>query len=281
MVKDVFHRALVWVEENLCTGKDVSALVRQSGCGRRAFEQNFRLRSGFSPGEYLFRRRMTRAAIMLRMTSLPVTEIAALLHYYSGQNFTRAFRRFSGETPTAYRCGTAWKTQTLQLPLFYGKGDCCSSVVEFSQCLWITGSRKYMESRYDSMSDREYLRALRNQLDSLQVTSLSGMLVLCRRNVNADTYTGRKGMVRVETVAGTQVAFGEQADDCIPAGRYVRYEFSGSWEEFAVFSRTIYMRLLAEQHLYCSGELNFMQVYSFGDHLECALYIPVESPSPD
>lgn len=281
MDKDVFHRALVWVEENLCTGKDVSALVQKSGYGRRAFEQDFRHRSGVSPGEYLFRRRMTRAAIMLRMTSLPVTEIAALLHYYSGQNFSRAFRRFAGETPTAYRCGSTWKTQSLQLPLTYGTGDCCSSVVDLSQCLWITGSRKYMESRYDSMSDREYLRALRNQLDSLQETSLSGNLVLCRLNDNTDTYTGRKGMVRVEAVAGTQTASAEQADGCIPAGRYVRYAFSGSWDEFAVFTRTIYMRLLAEQHWHCSGEFNFMQVYSFRERLECALFIPVESPPPD
>ncbi|MFS6816723.1 helix-turn-helix transcriptional regulator [Citrobacter meridianamericanus] len=103
MDRDAFHRALIWVEENLCSGKGVNELVRATGCSRRTLEQGFQAHFGFSPGDYLFRRRMTRAAIMLRMTSLHITEIAVLLRYHSGQNFTRAFRRFFGVIPTDYR----------------------------------------------------------------------------------------------------------------------------------------------------------------------------------
>ncbi|MEG2398558.1 MAG: AraC family transcriptional regulator [Citrobacter sp.] len=279
MNKDDFYHVLVWVEENLCTGEDVGALVRESGYGRRAFEQGFRSRSGFSPGEYLFRRRMSRAAVMLRVTSLPVTEIAGLLHYHSGQNFARAFRGFSGWTPTAYRRDAVWNTRILQLPLLYGEECFHSTVVDLSESLRITGRCKSTESRYDSMSDSECLSTLRNQLNSLQPAALQkGALVLTRITGTDDTYAGRNGVVRVEIVTGTQSAPGEIADGIIPAGRYTRYVFSGSWEAFTVFSRTIYLRSLAEQSLCNSEDLNFMQVNFAGDSLECALYIPVVPP---
>ncbi|HII3146305.1 TPA: helix-turn-helix transcriptional regulator [Citrobacter braakii] len=279
MDNNVFHRALMWVEDNLCTGEDVGALVRESGYGRRAFEQGFRLQSGFSPGEYLFRRRMSRAAVMLRVTSLPVTEIAGLLHYHSGQNFARAFRGFSGWTPTAYRRDAVWNTRILQLPLLYGGEYWHSTEVDLSECLRITGSRKSTESRYDSMSDSEYLSTLRNQLNSVQPEVLQkGALVLTRSEDADDTYASRSGVVRVEIVTGTQSAPGEVADGIVPAGRYTRYAFSGSWEAFTVFSRTIFLRSLAEQSLCSSGNLSFMQVNFAGESLECAFYIPVVPP---
>ncbi len=46
-----------------------------------------------------------RATNLLRSTSISVDEIAARLHYASASNFIRAFRRWMGRSPTAYRRG--------------------------------------------------------------------------------------------------------------------------------------------------------------------------------
>lgn len=280
MNKDEFYRALIWVEENLSSGEDINSLVMSAGCSRRSFEQRFRAYSGFSPGEYLFRRRMTRAAVMLRMTSLQVTEIAALLHYHSGQNFTRAFRRFFGSTPTDYRRKNEWNTQTLQHPLLYGDIISHSKIVNFSHPLKITGSRKCTESRYDSMSDHDYLTTLRNQLNRQKRSSDSQeLLVFCKTTDTGNTFAHRKGIVKVETVIGRYSVQGDIVDGIIPSGKYIEYEFRGAWNDFSVFSRTIYLNSLTELKWHCIGDYSFMKVCSFKTNLHCKLYIPAGKSS--
>lgn len=65
-------------------------------------------------GEYILRRRLSLAAIILKMTSIPVTDVAYLLHYHSGQGFSRAFKKMLGLTPTEYRSAKEWDFDILQ-----------------------------------------------------------------------------------------------------------------------------------------------------------------------
>ena len=45
------------------------------------------------------------------MTSLPVTEIAHIFQYHSGQGFARAFKKLTGKTPSQYRSDEIWDFQ--------------------------------------------------------------------------------------------------------------------------------------------------------------------------
>jgi AraC family transcriptional regulator len=48
-------------------------------------------------------RRMDRARILLRKPALSVTQIGGRIGFRETSSFTRAFRKFSGLTPTEYR----------------------------------------------------------------------------------------------------------------------------------------------------------------------------------
>ncbi|GAB3624283.1 helix-turn-helix transcriptional regulator [Mariniluteicoccus endophyticus] len=65
----------------------------------RAFAATF----GETPHQYLYRRRIERAAVLLRTTDRPVTDIAYAVGYGSVGTFTRTFGRLMGRTPTAHR----------------------------------------------------------------------------------------------------------------------------------------------------------------------------------
>lgn len=56
-----------------------------------------------APWEYVLEARMEVAASLLRSTDLKVYRIAMLLHYSSNQAFGRAFKRWSGKSPSEYR----------------------------------------------------------------------------------------------------------------------------------------------------------------------------------
>lgn len=89
MLDNVCDYIAQWVEDNLDTGKNINDLIEDIGYSRKTVEVWFLNKYGVNIGEYLFKRRMTRASVLLKLTHLTITEIATLLHYSSSQNFAR------------------------------------------------------------------------------------------------------------------------------------------------------------------------------------------------
>lgn len=65
--------------------------------------QLFRETLGESPLHYLIRRRMDAARELLGMTNLTVTEASRQVGFDNAYYFCRLFKKYTGETPTAYR----------------------------------------------------------------------------------------------------------------------------------------------------------------------------------
>ncbi len=87
MKDSISNYILSWVEENNFTILHIGDLVADIGYSRRTIETWFKEKYRLSLGEYILRRRLSRAAIMLRMTSIP----GRILRIYS---ITRAVRDF-------------------------------------------------------------------------------------------------------------------------------------------------------------------------------------------
>ena len=81
----------------------VESLGREGGLGRSAFASRFSAAVGESPMQHVARWRVYRAAGLLRDGALPVAEIGERVGYESEAAFSRAFRRWTGRTPTAVR----------------------------------------------------------------------------------------------------------------------------------------------------------------------------------
>lgn len=79
------------------------ALSRVAVLSRAHFIRTFARTFGEPPHRYLARRRIERAAWLLRTTELPVTRIAHEVGYESLGTFSRTFRRLVGETPSQHR----------------------------------------------------------------------------------------------------------------------------------------------------------------------------------
>ena len=58
--------------------------------------------TGRTFSELLLEKRMERAAILLKGTTLPIEEIAAMLGYSNSSNFYKAFKRYYGFSPREY-----------------------------------------------------------------------------------------------------------------------------------------------------------------------------------
>jgi len=82
---------------------DVAALARIAHVSEAHFIREFRATFAETPHRYLQRRRVERAAFLLRETDRSVTEICLDVGFASLGTFSRTFSAILGESPTAYR----------------------------------------------------------------------------------------------------------------------------------------------------------------------------------
>ncbi len=95
--------ALEYIEANLCEEITQDDCARAACCSLSGLQKMFRYVFHMSIGDYVTRRRLSKAALDLQKGELSVLEIAMQYGYGSAEAFTRAFTRLWGMTPTAYR----------------------------------------------------------------------------------------------------------------------------------------------------------------------------------
>jgi len=82
---------------------DISALARSASVSTAYFSRSFKAAFGETPHQYLMSRRMERAKALLRSGDVAVTDVCLAVGFTSLGSFSTQFRRFVGDSPTAYR----------------------------------------------------------------------------------------------------------------------------------------------------------------------------------
>lgn len=96
-------RARRRIDQHLSATLDVGALARELGCSAAYLSRLFRRTYGFSPTEYLLRRRCERARLLLTRDDTPIAQIAFALGFHDASHFARHFRRQCGTSPARFR----------------------------------------------------------------------------------------------------------------------------------------------------------------------------------
>ena len=95
--------ALSFIEQNYQQDISIEEIAAFCGLNRSYFGKVFRDTMGESPQAFLLHYRMTRAAQMLKETTLPVGTIAGMVSYANQLHFSRAFKAVYGIAPRTYR----------------------------------------------------------------------------------------------------------------------------------------------------------------------------------
>ncbi|WP_253265922.1 helix-turn-helix domain-containing protein [Citrobacter freundii] len=111
---------LIWIEKNLDQKISLEDVSVRAGYSKWYLQRLFRAETGLTLASYIRQRKLYRAAIMLKMTSLSVIEIVDRLGFSTQQTFTRTFKRHFGLAPGRYRESELWDFDGL-LPEFTGE----------------------------------------------------------------------------------------------------------------------------------------------------------------
>ena len=95
--------ACSYIERHLEEELSISSLAAYAGYIEYYFSKKFKRELGLTPAEYIRKKRLAKAALLLRSTDLDAQQIASRLQFCSQSYFTDCFRKEFGVSPTKYR----------------------------------------------------------------------------------------------------------------------------------------------------------------------------------
>jgi len=96
-------RAVEFVNENLERNLTLPEIAASAGLSPFHFARAFKQTTGFTPHQYLIRRRVERAKMLLARRELPLAEVGYRAGFRNQSHFTMLFRRLTSMTPGDYR----------------------------------------------------------------------------------------------------------------------------------------------------------------------------------
>jgi AraC family transcriptional activator of mar-sox-rob regulon len=116
----IIRDLLSWLESHLDQPLSLDNVAAKAGYSKWHLQRMFKDITGEAIGAYIRARRLSKAAVALRLTSRPILDIALQYRFDSQQTFTRAFKKQFAQTPALYRRSEDWHAFGICPPIRLG-----------------------------------------------------------------------------------------------------------------------------------------------------------------
>lgn len=96
---NILGEIIEYIEDHLDAAIDIGLLARKCGLSVYEFRRIFSFAAGLPIGEYIRKRRLSRAGEELLQADASITELAIKYGYDAPSSFSRAFKEFHGVSP--------------------------------------------------------------------------------------------------------------------------------------------------------------------------------------
>ena len=99
----VVHRTIRYMEEHLSMPISLEELANREALSKQSLIRKFKVSTGLTPMQYLADARFNECKILLRETSLNISQIAQRCGFENVYYFSNFFRKAAGISPLQYR----------------------------------------------------------------------------------------------------------------------------------------------------------------------------------
>ncbi len=241
MKQMLYLKMLAWLEDNIYCNPAIDDLAQYMGYSRRFVYEVFYQYGRIPIGQYIRLRRLTIAAVSLRLTRQPIAAIAWQLSYDSPQTFSREFKKRFSLSPREYRCAAHWDTAKLlkkfptddeSLPL--------ARICSLPERVYYGYPMKYELRLSDMVLQSTGKTAIRQKVDRFFAAGGGSLSIL------SDYAAASQNELNVEVNAfvGCHEARKPSSALTTRSGLYVGVEFYGSWSRYARLSSDLYLEQL-------------------------------------
>lgn len=223
--KDILVQVLEYMEKNIIEGLSVEKVSIISGYSKWHLQRLFKHYFGITLGTYIRNRKLSRSAVLLKQHQGNILDVALASGFASQQCYTRAFKRFFGETPNSFRNSRGWDFST-QIPP-YGSDN--------KPYFYHT----VMPDDIDMLKQYKALifHSVRKYRDASDITQTNDKWL--SKNGRAYSVEKRKGG-RPYANGKEQEVFHSIFNFYIPMGKYIVIPFIGELPEYIAFFEGIY-----------------------------------------
>ncbi|RCP65668.1 helix-turn-helix domain-containing protein [Escherichia coli] len=224
-----------WIENSLRDNipVDINMVTNKSGYSFRRIHDLFKSEIGDTIGSYIRKRRITQAAFLVRFTNKPIFDIAMDLNFTSQQAFTRTFSRYFRCTPLQYRNKYEFNTSELYAPFLLKNTE---TIFKYES---VNISLKTTQIKYDET-------ILGNGNSEAQNTRLKEIKKILLHNeyayIASQLHLENKVNSTVKVFAFIGVNNETDFNFEIKNRMYYVANFSGSWDEYKDFSRSLFLK---------------------------------------
>ncbi|WP_446850564.1 helix-turn-helix domain-containing protein [Morganella morganii] len=113
----IIQSLVLWIEQNLESDLSLDIIAARAGYSKWHLQRLFKEHTGVVIGKYIRARRLSCAAMALRITRSSILDISVKYRFDSQQTFCRAFKSQFNTTPSAYRKKAGWDSNGFCFPL--------------------------------------------------------------------------------------------------------------------------------------------------------------------
>ena len=97
------QRVVVYIEAHLADHLTLLELAEVAGFSPMHFAGQFRTATGMRPHDYVLRRKVEEAQLLLLTSDMPIVDVALSFGFLSQAHFTTVFKRFVGTPPLRWQ----------------------------------------------------------------------------------------------------------------------------------------------------------------------------------
>jgi AraC family transcriptional regulator, mar-sox-rob regulon activator len=240
----IIRDLLVWLESHLDQPLSLDNVAIKAGYSKWHLQRMFKNITGHAIGAYIRARRLTKAAVALRLTGRPILDIALQYRFDSQQTFTRAFKKQFNQTPAGYRRAAEWVAFGIRPQIRMGEFFMPQpEIVEMPDLALLGHTQIYtctLEQINSHRADmrRNFWAQFLNHMQTVP-SEVYGLNKVCVSSEKEDEQ---------EIFYTTAVTDNEQARQylpsvkpiLVPGGRYVKFRYSGPKAGFQEFILILY-----------------------------------------